>query len=443
MLLIGNGKLITRNSENQIIENGCVAINGNKIVDIGTTAAMREKYTSATRYIDAKGKLIMPGFINTHMHYYSTFARGISNDSPAATKFSEILSGLWWRLDKVLTLEDVYYSAIGPMIDQVKCGVTTAIDHHASPYAITGSLFKIADAAKDIGIRSNLCYETSDRDGEKIALEGIKENIDFIKHCNSIKDDMLKGMFGLHASMTISDKTLDKCLTEMEGLGSGFHVHTAEGIEDLEDSQAKYGKGIVERWYEKGVLSPKTIAVHCVHISEKEMDLLKEKDTIVVNNPESNMGNAVGTSPVLKLHKKGILLGMGTDGYTSDMTESYKVGNIVHKLVNQNPNVAWGEMPDMLFNNNKTIANRFIDGTIGVLEAGAYADVIVVDYNPPTPLNAGNVNGHLLFGVSGRNVETTVVNGKILMENRELAGIDEERLMAKSRELAAEVWKRF
>ncbi len=442
MLLIGNGKVVTRNNENQIIENGCVAIDGNKIVEVGNTADLRKKYADA-RFIDGKGNLIMPGFINTHMHYYSTFARGMSNDSPPATKFSEILKGLWWRLDKVLTLEDVYYSAVGPMIDQVKCGVTTAIDHHASPFAVTGSLFKLADAASDIGIRSNLCYETSDRDGEAIALEGIKENIDFIKHCNAKNDDMIRGLFGLHASMTVSDKTLDKALTEMEGLNSGFHVHTAEGIEDVEDSKAKYGKGVVERWYDKGVLSDKTIAVHCVHVSDKEIDLLKEKDAIVVNNPESNMGNAVGTSPVLKMHAKGILLGMGTDGYTADMTESYKVGNIVHKLVNANPNVAWGEMPDMLFNNNRRIVNRFINGQVGVLEAGALADVIIVEYNPPTPINSGNVNGHLLFGVTGRHVVTTVVNGQVRMENRELVGIDEERMMARSRELAAEVWKRF
>ena len=193
--------------------------------------------------MDAKGRLIMPGFINTHMHYYSTFARGMANDSPPATKFSDILKGLWWRLDKTLTLEDVYYSAIGPMIDGVKNGVTTVFDHHASPYAITGSLFKIAEAAESIGIRSNLCYETSDRDGEKIALEGIAENVDFIKYCNKKNDDMLKGMFGLHASMTISDKTLEKCMDSISGLDAGFHVHTAEGIEDVEDCKSKVWYG--------------------------------------------------------------------------------------------------------------------------------------------------------------------------------------------------------
>jgi putative selenium metabolism protein SsnA len=329
------------------------------------------------------------------------------------------------------------------MIDQVKNGVTTVFDHHASPYAITGSLFKIAEAAEHIGVRSNLCYETSDRDGEKIADEGIAENADFIKYCNNKKDDMLKGMFGLHASMTISDKTLDKCLKAVSGLDAGFHVHSAEGIEDVEDSNAKYGKGVIERWYDTGVLSDKTISVHCIHISEKEMDMLKEKDTIVVHNPESNMGNAVGASPVLEMFNKGILLGLGTDGYTADMMESYKVGNIIHKHVKGDSKVAWGEIPEMLFTNNKKITERFIDGQVGILKEGALADVIIVDYNPPTPINAGNINGHLLFGINGRFVDTTIVNGKVVMEDRKLVNVDEERMMAKSRELASAVWKRF
>ena len=442
MLLIGNGRVITRDESRPIIENGCIAVEGNKIVEIGLTKELKEKYVSA-RFMDAKGRLIMPGFINTHMHYYSTFARGMANDSPSATKFSEMLKGLWWRLDKTLTLEDVYYSAIGPMIDGIKNGVTTVFDHHASPYAITGSLFKIAEAAETLGIRSNLCYETSDRDGEKIALEGIAENVDFIKYCNKRNDDMLKGMFGLHASMTISEKTLEKCMDSISGLDAGFHVHSAEGIEDVEDSNAKYGMGVVERWYKSGVLSPKTIAVHCIHISEKEMDMLVDKNAIVVHNPESNMGNAVGASPILEMHKKGILLGLGTDGYTADMMESYKVGNIIHKHVKGDSTVAWGELPEMLFQNNRKITEKFITSPVGILKEGALADIIIVDYNPPTPINENNINGHLLFGINGRFVDTTIINGKIVMEERKLVSIDEEKLMAKSRTLASDVWKRF
>lgn len=442
MLIIGNGKVVTRNELGSIIDDGCIAIDKNKITEIGSTKALKEKYLNC-RFIDAKGKLIMPGFINTHMHYYSTFARGIANDSPPAKCFSDVLKGLWWRLDKKLTLEDVYYSAMVPMIDQVKNGVTTSFDHHASPYALRGSLFTIADAAKEVGIRSNLSYETSDRDGEEVIKQGIEENVEFIRYCNDKKDDMIKGLFGLHASMTISDNTLDRCLRAIEGLNTGFHVHCAEGIEDLEDSMKKYGMGVIERWYKTGVLSDKTIAVHCVHLSNEEMDMLKEKNTIVVNNPQSNMGNAVGASPVLKMAKKEILLGLGTDGYTSDILESYKTGSIIQRHEAKDSTVAWSEFPQMLFEGNRIITERFIENPIGAIEKGALADIIIVDYNPPTPINKDNIDSHILFGISGRHVETTIINGKVVMENRILINLDEERIMAKSRELAAEVWRRF
>ncbi|HEY8364881.1 MAG TPA: putative aminohydrolase SsnA [Haloplasmataceae bacterium] len=442
MLIVGNGCIITRDSTQPIINNGAVVIDGNKIIDCGKTDTIKAKYHNY-QYLDAKNKLIMPGFINTHMHYYSTFARGIDNDSPKAKCFTDILSGLWWRLDKKLTLEDVYYSTITQMIDQIKNGVTTVFDHHASPFAVKDSLFKIAEASQKVGIRSNLCYETSDRDGEDIALAGIKENVDFIKYCNTQNDDMLKATFGLHASMTLSDKTLDKCLEEIAGLNTGFHVHCAEGEEDVTDSHAKYGKGVIERFFSKGVLGRKTLAIHCIHINDEEKAMLKDTDTIVVHNPESNMGNAVGCAKVLDMYQKGILLGLGTDGYTTDMMESYKVANLIHKHDNHDSTVAWTEIPDMLFNNNRLITERFIDNKIGIIKKDALADIIIVDYQAPTPINEQNINSHLLFGISGRNVLTTIVNGKIIMENRILKNIDEEEIYAKSRALANELWKRF
>ena len=442
MLLIGNGKVFTRDDKNQFIDNGAVLIDGKVIKAIGKTEDLKKQYPEA-EYKDAKGRLVMPGFINTHMHYYSTFARGMSLDSPPATMFSMILENLWWKLDKQLTLEDVYYSAVGPMLDQIKSGVTTVIDHHASPYAVKGSLFKIAEAAKDLGIRSNLCYEISDRDGAKIKDEGIAESVDFVKYCQEQKDDMIKGLFGMHASMTISDKTLDEVVTAAKGLNTGIHVHSAEGIEDVADALAKYKMRVVERWYKKGVLDEKSIAVHCIHVTDDEIGMLKDSGTAVVHNPESNMGNAVGVSPILKMMDKGVLLGLGTDGYTADMTESYKVAGILQRHNEAKPFVAWGEVPTMLFENNKIITNRYLDGHVGTLKEGAYADVIIVDYNPPTPMDAGNINGHILFGVTGRHVDTTIVNGKILMDERKLVNIDEEALMARSRELATALWNRI
>lgn len=441
MLLVGNGRVITQNAAKPLIENGCVAIDGNKIVEVGSYNELKSKYKDA-EFIDAKGKVIMPGLINAHHHIYSSFARGMALDGEPGANFIGILEKLWWRLDKKLTLEDTKYSAYSTLIDCIKNGVTTVFDHHASPFAAKDSLFTIGEVSKELGIRSSLCYEVSDRDGEAVLREGIEENVNFIKYANTDEQDMLKGMFGLHASFTLSDKSLNECKEAMEGLNAGYHVHTAEGIDDLYDSLNKYGKRVVQRLLDFDILGDKSIAVHCIHTNGMEMDILKATKTNVVHNPESNMGNAVGCSPVIEMMRRGIKVGLGTDGYTSDMFESMKVANIIHKHQLCDPRVAWGEVPQMLFENNRDIAKAYFSKPVGVLESGSYADVIVVDYNPHTPMTETNINGHILFGMTGRCVDTTIVNGKILMKNRELLIIDEERIISKSREVAEKLWKR-
>jgi putative selenium metabolism protein SsnA len=308
---------------------------------------------------------------------------------------------------------------------------------------VEGSLSRIAEAAKLFGIRSNLCYEVSDRDGEKIAEEGIRENLDFAGFCKRQNDDMTGSLFGMHAQMTISDKTMERCIRAAEGAGLGFHIHAAEGIEDVIDGVSKYGLRAVERLHKRGVLSKKSIAVHCVHVTEEEMDLLAESGVAVVHNPQSNMSNAVGAAPVPAMLKKGILAGLGTDGYTADMTESLKAAGLLHRHAAGVPSAAWAEPPVMLFENNKRIMNRLIKGETGALKKGRYADIIIAGYRGPTPVTERTVDSHLFFGLSGRHVDTTIINGKIVMNERELPGLDEEALLAKSREQAKKLWERI
>lgn len=442
MILVGNGRLITKNEQNPYMDDGCVVIEGNVIKEIGSTKEMKEKY-SDHEFIDANKKIIMPGLINTHMHIYSSFARGMAVPGKPSKNFMEILENLWWRLDKKLTLEDTKYSAYATYIDCIKNGVTTVFDHHASPFAIEGSLFTIKDVAKDLGVRTNLCYEVSDRDGLKTIDQGIEENVNFIKFAQNDESDMVKGMFGLHAAFTLSDETLEKCANEMANLDAGYHVHTAEGIDDVIINKEKYNKKVVQRLNDFNVLNDKTIAVHCIHIDSEEMELIKENKSFVVHNPESNMGNAVGCAPVVHLLNKGITVGLGTDGYTSDMFESLKVANIIHKHQLRDPRVGWAEAPTMLFENNRKIASKHYKKDLGVLKEGAYADVIVVDYIPHTPLNENTENGHIIFGMTGRSVDTTIINGKVLMKNRILLNIDEESILAKSREMSNKLWDRI
>jgi putative selenium metabolism protein SsnA len=442
MLLVGNGLVLTLSRRNRIVPDGGVLVDGPTIVEVGPADDLRRRHPDA-EYLDAGGRLVMPGLINTHMHLYGTFARGMDSKSPPPKSFGDILSGLWWKLDRALTMEDVYYSALVSLTECVKNGTTTIIDHHASPHAVSGSLATMAGAAGEVGVRAAFCYEVSDRDGAGIATEGIEENVSFLDSCKRHPDPMVAGLFGLHASLTLSDATLERCAGAAAATGTGFHVHVAEGIEDVQDSLAKSGLRVVERFQRWGILGPQTIAAHCVHVDDREIEILKQTGTRVIHNPESNMGNAVGTAAVLKMLAAGIPAGLGTDGYTCDMFESAKVANLLHKHAAGDPSAAWAEVPQMLYYNNADIAAGLFGGTFGALEPGAWADIIVADYLPPTPLTTANWSGHLLFGMSGRCVDTTIVGGTVRMRGRKLTGIDEQAMVEHSRNLAAALWRRI
>jgi len=441
MFLIGNGRLFTRDEKNSFFENGAVVWTDNTIVEVGDFETLKKKYADA-EFIDAKGGVIHPAFINTHEHIYSALARGLSIKGYAPNGFLEILDGLWWTIDRNLDNDLTKLSAEATYLECIKNGVTTIFDHHASFGEISGSLFAIEEAARDFGVRSVLCYEISDRDGKEKAHAAIKENVDFAKHALSLKDDFIKGMMGMHASFTISDETMELCRKE-KPKEIGYHIHVAEDILDLHRCLKEHGKRIVDRLYDWDVLGEKTLLAHCIYVNPHEMDLIRDTNTMVVHNPESNMGNACGCPPTMEIVHKGILTGLGTDGYTHDMIESWKVANILHKHHLVDPGAAWAEVPEMLFQGNARIANRYFEKKLGVLEKGAAADIIIADYIPPTPMNAGNLNGHMLFGMNGRSVVTTVGNGKVLMKNRELQGIDEERCLAKIREGAARLEKKI
>ena len=438
MLLIGNGRVLTRDKENPFLKDGAVAVEGELIKEVGSLSALKEKYRDA-EFVDARGGLIMPGLINAHTHIYSGLARGLSIKGNNPTNFYEILDGTWWAIDRKLDLNGTKASAYATILDCIRDGVTTIFDHHASFCEIPDSLFVIKDAAKELGIRACLCYEVSERDGEEKCAQAIKENADFARWARDEDDDMIKAMFGGHALFTISDKTFEKMVEANDGM-TGFHIHVAEGMDDVYDSIRNYGCRPVNRLLYNGILGERTLLGHCIHVSPAEMDIIKETGTMVVNNPESNMGNAVGCAPVLKMVEKGITVGMGTDAYTHDMLESLKVFLIIQRHNAAMPNVAWGEAMKLLFENNALIAAKYFKKPLGILKEGAVADIIVMDYKPFTPLTGVNADGHILFGMMGRSCRTTIINGKVLYKDREFVGIDEEKLNAWTYEQAERLW---
>jgi putative selenium metabolism protein SsnA len=443
-MLITNGRVITFGETNEIIQNGAVRVVDGLIGAVGETTKLQAAYPH-DEVVDALGQLVMPGNICGHTHFYGAFARGMAIPGDAPRDFSEILSKLWWRLDRALLDEDVRYSALVCLVDAIKHGTTTLIDHHASPYAIEGSLDLIVSAVEQAGVRASLCYEVTDRNGKAGAEAGIQENVRFLEAVQRTQNPLLGASFGLHASLTVSDETLAGCVAAARGLDTGFHIHAAEGISDQEDSLRKSGKRVVERLHDAGILGPKSILVHCVHVDAWEMEILRDTATWVTHQPRSNMNNAVGVAPVEAMLRGGIKVALGNDGFSNNMWAEWKAAYLLHKLWHGDPRRANGyDIITMAIANNAALSRVFWpQATLGEVSPGANADLILVDYHPFTELSAGNLPWHILFGFEASAVTSTMVGGKWLMRDRELLTLDEEAIAARARELSMDVWKRY
>ena len=433
-----NGIVVTLGETNQVLWNAAVVMDGERIAGVGADAEMKRRFPGAD-VIDCSGKIFLPGFICTHHHFYSTMARGMGIPGEPAANFVEILERLWWKVDRALSDEDITLSAQVPLIECIRNGTTTVIDHHASPGRRDGSLDLIESAVRQAGIRASLCYEVSDRN---IPGGGVAENERFIKKVGK-GDGQIAAMMGMHASFTLSDATIEECVGIANDARVGCHIHVAEDAADREDALTKYRMPTVKRLEKLGVTGEKSIFVHCVHIDEAEMDILAATRTSVVHNPESNMNNAVGVTPLLKLLQKGVLVGLGTDGMGSDMLVQMRCAYLLHRLANHDPRVAFMEAPQLLLQNNAAIAERQFGLRLGEIAEGRPADLAIIDYQPPTPLSEANFLGHLIFGLVDATVDTTVCKGKILMQGKQILSLDERRITARSRELAPMMWKRL
>lgn len=441
-MLITNGTILTMGDNPRVIPGGAIYLEEDTIVEVGSTAELSAKHHHE-EILDAEGQIIMPGLVCGHTHFYGAFARGMAIPGQPADNFVQILEKLWWKVDRALTLEDCKYSALVALADAIRHGTTTLIDHHASPNAIDGSLDAIAEAVKQAGLRASLCYEVTDRNGEEGAQAGIAENARFIRELQAHSHPQLAASFGLHAAFTVSDATLERCLQEAQGLDVGFHIHVAEDKADQADSLKKYGRRVLERLEKRGALGPKTIAVHCVHIDAYEMDALRATRTQVTHQPRSNMNNAVGVADVAGLLKRGINVALGNDGFSNNMFTEMHATYLLHKINAHDPRAMPGDVVTQIaFANNTKLAGIFWPQPVGVLEPGALADIILLDYYPYTPITDGNFPWHIIFGIDGSQVTHTIAGGQLLMKNRELLTLDEEAIAAKAKGLAKEVWRR-
>ncbi len=386
--------------------------------------------------IDLGGKIILPGLVCGHTHLYSALARGMPAPPRAPRNFEEILELVWWRLDRALDEETIYYSAMAGAIEAVRAGTTCLIDHHASPSHIAGSLQIVREAMERVGIRGALCYEVTDRGGDLQRDEGINENRDFLRWVKESKTNLFRGLMGAHASFTLSDRSLEMCAEAMREFQSGLHIHVAEDRCDVEDARAKYGSGIVERLNRFDALNDCTILAHCTHLDDGEIQMARESQVWFAHNPRSNMNNQVGYADVEQFGDRVLI---GTDGIGADMFEETRAA--FFKGRDAKINFGADEWLKIL-SNNQRFASHLFGTEMGALQWGAAADLVVIDYPQPTPLTSENAAWHFVFGMNSAWVESVMVAGRFVIRERRFP-FDIADVYERIREASQRLWERL
>lgn len=404
----------------QYIENGYVIFDTN-IIEVGL---MKDYIQGNYQEIDGEGMLLMPTFVNGHSHIYSTFARGM-NAPYNPSSFKEILEQLWWKLDRNLDNEMTYYSAIVSGHEYVRHGVTTIIDHHASG-EIKGSLEALARGLHTYRIKNILCFETSDRFDIN---DCISENIDNIKKRN--------GLFGLHAAFTLSDETLNNVSKQLNN--TPIHIHVAESIEDQEHSLSNYGVRVINRLHSFNLIHKNSIITHGLYLSDEELDIIKEKDAVIALNVSSNMNNAVGLPNYQKMKRKGIKVIIGNDGINQQMTTEYINLFFSQHHVDQTPTLFGFDDIKTIINNTYNYASDLLNVKLGKIEPGFQADLQLVKYNTPTPLNEENIMGHLMFGLFNDFApEHVFIDGVQMVKNKEV--LADKKQYNNAKDSAQKLW---
>ncbi len=411
-----------------------IVIDGGIIKAVGKGIAA--DYPSENRR-DMCGKIVMPGLVCGHNHFYSGLARGITADIKPSTDFVSQLQNLWWKLDRALDEESLYYSGIVCALESIKAGTTSVIDHHSSQNYISGSLAVLRKGFEKAGLRGVLCFEVTDRNGDEKMEEGIEENIDFIHSAeNAAENSLIRGMFGGHAPFTVPDKALTEIADAAEKTGKGFHIHAGEDKYDRSHSHAVYGRDLLDRLDDFGLVNEKSIFAHGLYFTGRDREILNSRDAFLVHNCRSNMNNNVGYNRHLPDVRNNAL---GTDGIGSNMFEELKTAFFKHR---DTGGPLWPDSFAGFLRNGNVLMERHFGGKFGRIEAGYAADLVVLDYQSPTPLKPENIGGHIAFGMASRDVYTVVIGGNIVYENRTFPGKVDE-IYSGARKAASELWRRM
>jgi putative selenium metabolism protein SsnA len=436
MSLVVRGATVVTSLVDPVVVEQDIVVDGGRVVDTPAVGGLAAARVDAV--VDATGCLVLPGLVCAHTHAYSALARGMPYHLAAPRTFVEILRRVWWRLDRALDLPSIRASARVAGLEALMAGTTTLVDHHASPNAIDGSLDVIGDAVEELGLRSILAYEVTDRDGPERAAAGIRENDRYLGRVAGGSMPLRRGLVGAHASFTLSDPTLEATADVARRHGVGVHIHVAEGIVDERDALARHGRRVAERLERAGALSDRAVLAHAVHLDDAEIACLRGSGATVVTNARSNLNNGVGRSPVEWL---GPRIALGTDGIGGDLFEESRVAWLVQRAAGVAIDDTWSLRA--LAIGALAVGRAFGEPALGRIEPGAPADLIVLDQRPPTPLTAETWPGHWRFGLSAAGVRDVIVGGRLVVRDRRPTLVDLDEVMADARREAVALWARI
>jgi len=362
---------------------------------------------------DLQGRLLTVPNVNFHEHIYSRLAKGLPISGPMGN-FTEILESLWWKLDRDLDLDMVAASARMTAIEAIQNGVTYLFDHHASPFAVEGSLKTIAAELKSFGLRAALSFEISDRNGTEVTQKSIDETVNFI---SDHSDDDMKGMVGLHALFTVSDRTLQQIAKLLPDLKTGIHIHVAEDKADVRKNMAQHKLSVAQRLQKFGLLNNRSLLIHGVHLTADDYPIIKKHGAALVYNPDSNLNNAVGLPDYDKVPEEIPILA-GTDGMHANVGRSLKQLFLLYRHQGNSFEKTFDWFQKIFFDQLRFVRSYFPD--FPLLRQNDRADFIVWDYRPPTPLHGDNFWGHFIYGALEYPVHTVVQNGRLLLRERKL-----------------------
>ena len=433
-ILVKNIDVVTCDESNRVIKNTNIGIKENYIYFIGGDEEKLKEF-KADKVIDGKNKLAMPGLINTHTHCGMTILRNYANDLPLEEwLFNNIIP-----TEAKLSEEDIYWGTMLGMAEMIKTGTTTFTDMYYH-------MDTVAKAVEETGMRANLsrnAFKFIGSDGEMVRNQ-VPVCVEYFKNWHNKANGRMKVYVEIHSVYLCDEAGLTESAQLAKELGTGIHIHLLETFNEREEGIKRYGADPAEVCLKAGVFDVPVIAAHCVHLSDSNYEILRSKGVNVAHNPTSNLKLGSGIANVPLMMKRGINVALGTDGAASnnnlDMFEEMHIAALIHKGVQRNPTLVTAEEALKMATVNGAKATGFA-GEVGQIKEGFKADVILIDMDKAhiSPVN-DNISA-LVYCVQGSDVDTVIIDGNILMENRVLKTIDEEKVKSKVKEISRRVLK--